>query len=125
MINSRQKGKRGELELARLLTHQGYRCRRGVQYSGGPDSPDVVGLPGIHIECKRAKTVLKKKAMEQAIHDCGKNIPVVMYREDDDEWMVLMREKDWMTIYREWELSHDRTRGRAEAEESPLAEEGD
>ena len=36
MPNSRQKGKRGELEIARILRDYGYRdCRRGQQYSGG------------------------------------------------------------------------------------------
>ena len=45
MTNSREKGKRGERELAAKLREHGYDCRRGVQYQGGPDSPDVIGLP--------------------------------------------------------------------------------
>ena len=46
MTNSRRKGKEGELEVARILRDHGYDSRRGVQYSGSPDSPDVTGLPG-------------------------------------------------------------------------------
>ena len=45
---SRDKGKAGERELASKLREYGYDARRGVQFHGGPDSPDVVGLPGIH-----------------------------------------------------------------------------
>ena len=46
-VNSREKGKRGELELARALRALGYDCRRGQQYSGKNGDADVVGLPGI------------------------------------------------------------------------------
>ena len=48
-MNSRAKGKRGELELSRALGEYGYGCRRSVQYSGASGDADVVGLPGIHI----------------------------------------------------------------------------
>ena len=36
---SREKGKRGEREVAGLLRSYGYDARRGVQYHGGEDSP--------------------------------------------------------------------------------------
>lgn len=49
-MNSREKGKRGELELAKLLRDCGFDTRRGQQYSGANGDADVVGLPGIHIE---------------------------------------------------------------------------
>ena len=53
-MNSKQKGKRGELELAKKLQEYGFEARRGQQYSGiGGD--DVVGLEGVHIECKRVE----------------------------------------------------------------------
>ena len=41
-MNSRQKGKVGEREFAALLRVQGFDARRGVQFCGGVDSPDVV-----------------------------------------------------------------------------------
>ena len=51
-INSKQKGKSGELELARKLREYGYNARRSVQYNGKAEEgqPDVIGLPGIHVE---------------------------------------------------------------------------
>jgi len=53
-MNSKRKGKRGELELAKKLQEYGFNTRRGQQYAGlGGD--DVVGLEGIHIERKRVE----------------------------------------------------------------------
>jgi len=67
-MNSKRKGKRGELELAKKLQEYGFNTRRGQQYSGlGGD--DVVGLEGIHIECKRVERLNVYDAMEQAIKD--------------------------------------------------------
>lgn len=55
-INSRQKGARGERKFAAYLRDLGIDpdARRGQQYSGSADSPDVVSpaLAGIHIEVK-------------------------------------------------------------------------
>ena len=124
-MNSKAKGRRGELELAKALTDLGYRCRRGQQYSGSPDSPDVVGLPGIHIECKRVEHLELYKAMSQAVRDAGHNIPGVFHRKNNCEWLVTMRLDDWMTIYREWEASNDIKRSGANTQEGALAGEGD
>jgi Holliday junction resolvase len=53
---SRTKGKVGEREVAELLRANGFHAaRRGVQYQGGADSPDVIGLPGFHNEVKRTE----------------------------------------------------------------------
>jgi hypothetical protein len=38
-MNSRNKGKRGELEAAKFLASEGFPARRGQQFSGGADSP--------------------------------------------------------------------------------------
>ena len=110
-MNSRNKGKRGELELARTLTDLGYPCKRGVQYHGGPDSPDVTGLPHIHIECKRVNRLDLDAAWSQSVGDAGEDIPTVMYRKDHAEWMVVMRLTDWIELYREWEAGYDSERG--------------
>ena len=41
----REKGKRGERELAGILRDYGYNCRRGQQYCGTSGDADVIGLP--------------------------------------------------------------------------------
>lgn len=88
-MNSRDKGKRGELELSKVLKQYGYDCRRGQQYSGANGDADVVGLPGIHIECKRVERLDLVKAMHQSINDSRPNdIPVVMHRRNRCEWLV-------------------------------------
>lgn len=52
--SSQRKGAAGERELAALLSAAGYECQRGGSLSFG-EIPDVLGLPGIHIECKRVE----------------------------------------------------------------------
>ncbi|MEG1577003.1 MAG: hypothetical protein RR366_09480, partial [Clostridium sp.] len=66
-INSRAKGARGERELAAALKEYGYDCRRGQQYCGANGDADVMGLSGIHIECKRVERLNIQEAMEQAV----------------------------------------------------------
>jgi hypothetical protein len=39
-VDSKRKGKRGELEFAAVLRAEGFQARRGQQFSGSPDSPD-------------------------------------------------------------------------------------
>ena len=89
--------------MASKLRDYGYDTKRGAQYHGGPDSPDVVGLPGIHIECKRTERFHLWDALAQAKGDAGDNIPVVMHRANDCPWVVVMELKDWMEIYQAWE----------------------
>ena len=99
-INSKEKGKRAEREIAALLRSYGFEGKRGVQYSGGQDSPDVEGLPGVHIEVKRVEQLNINKAMEQADRDCGENIPVVFHRKNRTPWLVTMHFDDFMRFYK-------------------------
>lgn len=101
-MNSRDKGARGERELASVLNSYGYFCRRGQQYSGANGDPDVVGLPGIHIECKRVERLNLTDAMIQAKRDARDGeIPAVFHRRNREEWLVTMRLDDWVQMYRE------------------------
>ena len=101
---SREKGKRGEREISAILREFGYDAHRGVQYKGGPNSPDVIGLPGIHIEVKRTERLNLYDALAQSKHDAGEDMPVVMHRKNDCEWVVIQPLKDWINLYREWEM---------------------
>lgn len=102
-MNSKRKGKLGELELAKKLQEYGYECRRGQQYSGiGGD--DVVGLPFIHIECKRTERLKIYDAVRQAVRDAQTwEKPAVFWRRNREDWLVIMRLDDWIELYREWE----------------------
>lgn len=102
-MNSRQKGARGERELAGILKSYGYDTRRGQQYSGANGDADVVGLPGIHIECKRVEHLNLYDAMSQSSRDArAGETPLVMHRKNNCEWLVTMRLEDWIEMYREW-----------------------
>lgn len=101
ILNSRQKGKRGELELSHKLQEYGYDTRRGQQYCGANGDADVVGLPNIHIECKRVQNLNLYNAIKQAQNDANSNeLPTVFHRKDRQEWLVTMTLDDWMKIYK-------------------------
>lgn len=101
-MNSKRKGKRGELELAKKLQEYGFNTRRGQQYSGlGGD--DVVGLEGIHIECKRVERLNIYDAMKQACKDAeADELPAVFWRKNKEQWLVTMALCDWIELYKGW-----------------------
>lgn len=104
-MNSRQKGARGERELANKLKEYGFETRRGQQYSGLQGDADVVGLPGIHIECKRVESLNIHKAMQQSIRDARSGeTPTVMHRKNNEEWLCTMRLDDFIKIYKNGEM---------------------
>ena len=108
-INSKQKGARFERETASKLRDYGYDTRRTAQYCGNTgDASDVVGLPGIHIECKFAQRIQIYDWMAQAIHDSAKsgNKPTVFFRKNNAETLVCMRLEDWIELYREWDAGN-------------------
>lgn len=105
---SREKGKRGERELARELKNHGYDCNRGQQYCGANGDADVIGLPGIHIECKRVERLDLSGAVSQAARDARHGeFPAVMHRRNDEPWKVTMLLDDWIELYREWEAGQN------------------
>lgn len=106
-INSKQKGKNGELELAKVLKQYGYDVRRSVQYNGKAEDgqPDLVGLPHIHVECKRTEKLKLYDAVDQAKRDSNGTgqLPVVFHRKNNCEWVTIMPLDAWMKIYAEYE----------------------
>ena len=104
---SREKGKRGEREIASILREYGYDARRGVQYKGGQDSPDVIGLPGTHIEVKRTERLNLYDALSQSKADAGDDMPIVIHRKNNAEWVVIQPLSDWINLFRSWELEKE------------------
>jgi Holliday junction resolvase len=96
-LNSNAKGKRGELELVHFLEDMGLKARRGQQFQGSPDSPDVVSeLEHLHIEVKRCERLSVYKAMWQAIEDAAEGqVPVVAHKRNRQEWLVVLRAEDF------------------------------
>lgn len=110
-INSRAKGKAGELELAQLLRNQGHlNARRGQQFSGINGDADIVGVSGIHIECKRCEHVYDEQWLKQSERDARKGeLPVVIYRRSREQWKVILRQDladiIWQTLTEEQKQS--------------------
>lgn len=100
MVNSKKKGSRGEREFSQFLKERGIEARRGQQYSGSPDSPDVISsLEHIHWEVKRVEALQIHKAMYQAKADAGANqTPVVAYRKNREEWLVILTADDFIKL---------------------------
>ena len=101
-MNSREKGKRGEIELAHELERFGYPARRGQQFCGLNGEPDVVGVPGLHIECKRVERLDLEAAMRQSERDARPNeLPVVIHRRNREDWKVTLRLDEFMRLWHE------------------------
>lgn len=100
MPNSRAKGCRGERELAAYLTDNGHPARRGQQYAGGSDSPDVIcpSLSGLHFEAKRTERLRIHEAIDQAIDDAGDQTPVVAFKANRKPWLAILRLDDLLEL---------------------------
>ena len=99
-INSKRKGKCGELEAAHAIEqHLGIPARRGQQFSGGADSPDVViELPGVHVEVKHTERFNAYTAVAQARRDgCGQ-VPLVLHRRNRGEWLAVVPLSELMRL---------------------------
>lgn len=89
-INSKAKGARFEREVASILRDNGYEARRGCQFAGGQDSPDVVSDFPFHIEAKMVEKLNLANALEQARRDSGGSDYCVIHRKKNQEAMITM-----------------------------------
>lgn len=121
MVNSRDKGGRGEREWAEFCrTFYGLDdSRRTAQRMGAPDSNDVITFPGTHCEVKRVEKLNVEKAMQQAELDCGiqdalgppigpdQAVPYVAHRRNRTPWLVTVRAADLLEFCRRVMASRD------------------
>ena len=85
---SREKGKRGEREFCELLREHGFDARRGQQFAGSPDSPDVVTDCPYHFEVKRTES-FSPSYLAQAERDAHPSLqPVVVWKRNNAPWRV-------------------------------------
>jgi hypothetical protein len=106
------------------LRANGYAARRGQQFSGSPDSPDVVcdSVPWIHFEVKAVERLNIEDAMDQARRDAGKSegrnpraevladchrlkseirkVPIVAHRRNFRPWLVTMTAETFFEFLR-------------------------
>jgi len=94
---SRNKGKRGEREAAAALREVlGIDARRGVQFKGGPGSPDVSTALDNHLlfEVKRTERFKLYDAIDQARADGGGKPSVILHRSNGRPWVAVIRLDD-------------------------------
>lgn len=106
-MNSRDKGKRGEREAARMLEARGFgKARRGQQYNG-LEGRDVVcdEFDNVHFEVKRTESLQLYPAIEQACQDAPcevqtgegcvlaqSRVPVVLHKKNHKKWVFIIHE---------------------------------
>jgi hypothetical protein len=97
-MNSRSKGKRGELEFSKYIVErfkgttidgEPVACRRGQQFRGGIDQPDVITNVPLHFEVKRTERLRVYDAVEQAVRDGGDKA-VVAYKANHKPWLAIL-----------------------------------
>lgn len=95
----RDKGARGERMLRDYLNSFGVAVKRGYVFLR---QSDLVGLQGIHIECKFVEKLNVRKAIDQAIQEAEKRkdgLPAVFWKVSRKPWLTIMRTEDFMRIY--------------------------
>ena len=114
-INSKKKGKAGELEFSHECEKYGLEgVHRTAQTNGKLEQSlaDCEGLEGIHIEVKRVEKLNIDNAMAQAERDLEtkkeKRIPVVFHRKNRKHWLATLKFEDWVKLYKSWLKDKDR-----------------
>lgn len=104
-INSKVKGKVAELEVVNILKDRGHFARRGQQFKGTEESPDVITgdtMKEFHLEVKRVERANFSKFMEQASKDKGKDqTALVIHRKSGEKWHVYLNLEEFMDIIEE------------------------
>jgi Holliday junction resolvase len=108
-----RKGADGERELALILQGKGYNVKRGGSLTYGT-IPDLVGLPGVHIEVKRREKLDLLGAIRQAETDAARfhdGKPAVFHRKNRSPWLVTMTLEEWLALYEKADF-HGKNRGK-------------
>jgi len=103
---AKQKGDKYERDLAEYFNAEcGLSSHRTPLSGGGRKEAlaDLLGTPGIAIEAKRVEKVNINEFMQQAVKNCGQDLPVVITRRSKqtlENSYVFMRLHEWMALYR-------------------------
>lgn len=111
-MNSRRKGKKGELEARDVVRrYLGFPQAFRSAQAAGSLSADLGGTGALHVEVKRPARLGAEKYLLQAERDAepGK-VPVVLTRQDRGEWILMVRARNVERlvdelVLRAWELN--------------------
>ena len=95
---NRQRGAEFELEAVKALHELGFRTARktGSIQANGDGQPDIYGIPGLWISCKRWKKTMRWPLWwRDADERCPKDqAPMILHRKDKGEIMLSLRLAD-------------------------------
>ena len=93
----REKGKRGEREVVDLIKRYAFEARRGQQFKGTKDSPDVIhSIERVYVEVKYREKFSLYAALEQAVEEAVEDIPVVFHRRSGKPWVAIIDARHFM-----------------------------
>jgi hypothetical protein len=100
-LNSRSKGKRGELEfIQRHLIPYWPGAKRNLDQFGD-DKRDCVEVAGIHFQIKRTEKLELWKAIEQAESEArDHDLPVVAFRRNRSKWYCVIEADELVALLR-------------------------
>ena len=106
-INSKQKGKRGELRIVHALQEYGFDAHRTAQCRGDTGEAADVEIKGfdckLHIEVKNCNRMQLYNWIAQADRDSKAqnkgNTPIVIHKADNKPILVSMHFEDFMDMY--------------------------
>lgn len=107
----KQKGARGERLLRDFLNERGLDVKRGFVWL---HQSDLVGLIGIHVECKFVEKLNVRKALQQATEEAEKRkdgMPCVFWKVSRLPWITIMWSEDWIRLYMIARGTNDRKEG--------------
>jgi hypothetical protein len=94
-LNSKMKGKNGELEFVHELIALGIEARRSQQFSGANGDADII-TPGVPVfwEVKRCQNLNLHEAMIKAKEQCENFVPCIGHRKNRTDWLLTIRLSD-------------------------------
>ncbi len=95
-INSKRKGKRGEIEAVNLLKEYGYDARRSQQYKGTKDSPDIISNFPFYIEVKNKQNLNLYDAVKKTKEDSKESLICIIHKKNNEEFLITFSLKDFL-----------------------------
>lgn len=86
----RDKGARGEREVAQIFREHGFDCDRVPNSGGLRLKGDLYGDLPVHVEVKRTERLRLWTALRQAADEAGDGVPVLVFRRNRAAWHVAL-----------------------------------
>lgn len=116
-LNSRKKGKSGELEACHALESTfGWRARRTAPMQAGHNGggyADIVceQTPSLFLEVKRVEKLNVQRALAKAVKEAGRKCPVLLHRTNRSPlgWLITLRLEDLPRLSHAFQIAEDDT----------------